>query len=72
MFSKHEELIRTNRNLQQQIAESSKMVQYNSVNQKQIDSYEQQLTKAKEELAKAKEEITNLKAEQTKMKIEGN
>ena len=79
MFNKHEELIRNNRSLQQQLSEGTRMAQYNSVNQKQMDSYEQQLTKtkeemtrAKEDLVKAKEEIATMKAEHTKMKVLGD
>jgi hypothetical protein len=37
MYGKHEDLLRTNRQLQGQVQEVNKHLEYNNVNQKQID-----------------------------------
>lgn len=55
MYGKHEQLLKNNRQLQGQISESMKHLQYNSVNQQQIDSYEQQLRKIQTDM-KVKED----------------
>lgn len=60
MFMKHDELIRINRQLQAEIQEKDKMVQYNNLNQRQIDSYEGQLAKVKAEIAEKEDTVAKL------------
>lgn len=60
MFMKHDELIRLNRQLQAEIQEKDKMVQYNNLNQRQIDSYEGQLAKVKAEIAEKEDTVAKL------------
>ncbi len=71
MFAKHEELMRVNRELQGQIQESKKMIQYNTVNQSQIDSYEQQLARIKGELEAKGDTVAKL-TEMTEQLMESN
>ena len=49
MFSKHETLLRTNRQLQDQITDKDREMQHTAINHQQIDSYESQLTKLRKE-----------------------